>query len=110
MKGYLVELKEKLGRALQERKDYEKKYRSLKEKVGEKAEKAMALEEQNKLLRGKLESFERLAERLQFELQRNIEQHDEEVAQMKQMTSSVLAKKADETKAANAFMRAQLDL
>jgi chromosome segregation ATPase len=110
MKGYLVELKEKLGRALQERKDYEKKYRSLKEKVGEKAEKAMALEEQNKLLRGKLEGFERLAERLQFELQRNIEQHDEEVAQMKQMTSSVLAKKADETKAANAFMRAQLDL
>lgn len=43
MKGYLVELKEKLSRALQERKDYEKKYRSLKEKVGEKAEKALAL-------------------------------------------------------------------
>lgn len=44
MKGYLVELKEKLSRALQERKDYEKKYRSLKEKVGEKAEKALSLE------------------------------------------------------------------
>jgi hypothetical protein len=43
-------------------------------------------------------------------LQRNIEQHDEEVAQVKQMSNAVLTKKAEESKAANALMRAQLDL
>lgn len=68
------------------------------------------MEEQNKLLRGKLEGFERYAERIQYELHCNILQHDEEVTSMKQMTSTIIAKKAEESKAANAFMRAQLDL
>lgn len=61
MKAYVVELKDKLTKALIDKKEYEKKYRSLKEKIGEKAEKALGLEEQNKLLRGKLEGFERLS-------------------------------------------------
>ena len=43
-------------------------------------------------------------------MQRNIEQHDEEVAQVKHMSNAVLTKKAEESKAANALMRAQLDL
>ena len=57
-----------------------------------------------------MEGFERLSERLQFELQRNIEDHEEEINKMKQMTNGILNKKAEETKAANAFLRAQLDL
>lgn len=82
----------------------------MKEKIGEKADKAIGLEEQNKLIRGKLEGFERLAERLQFELQRNIESHEEEMNKMKQIANNILSKKGYETKAANYFMRAQLDL
>ena len=43
MKAYVVELKDKLTKALVDKKEYEKKYRSLKEKIGEKAEKALGL-------------------------------------------------------------------
>ena len=34
MKGYVVELKEKLSKAVVEKREYEKKYRSLREKLG----------------------------------------------------------------------------
>ena len=34
MKAYVVELKDKLTKALIDKKEYEKKYRSLKEKIG----------------------------------------------------------------------------
>ena len=54
------------------KKEYEKKYRSLKEKLTDKAEKSINFEEQNKLLKGKIEGYERLSERLQFELQKSI--------------------------------------
>ena len=43
MKPYVVDLKHKLTKALIDKKEYEKKYRSLKEKIGEKAEKALGL-------------------------------------------------------------------
>lgn len=75
MKTYILDLKEKLSKALQGKRDYEKKYRSLKDKLTEKAEKSITFEEQNKLLKGKLESFERLTERLQYELQKCMEDH-----------------------------------
>ena len=44
MKGYVVELKEKLSKTLIQKKQFEKKYRSLKEKISEKADKAIGLE------------------------------------------------------------------
>ena len=47
----------------------------MKEKLTEKAEKSITFEEQNKLLKGKLESFERLTERLQYELLKCMEDH-----------------------------------
>ena len=75
MKAYIIDLKEKLSRAVVGRKEYEKKYRSLKEKLTDKAEKSMSYEEQNKLLKGKVEGYERLTERLQYELQKSIEVH-----------------------------------
>lgn len=66
MKSYILDLKEKLSKALIGKKEVDKKYRSLKEKLTEKAEKSIMFEEQNKLLKGKLEGFERLTDRLQF--------------------------------------------
>lgn len=68
------------------------------------------MEEQNKLLKGKLEGFERLTERLQYELQMSMEVHQEELNQMKTVTTNLINKKSEETKTANAFVRAQLDL
>ena len=62
------------------------------------------------MLRGKLEGYERLAERLQFELQRSMETHEEEMGKMKNITNNILTKKTEETKVANAFIKAQLDL
>jgi t-SNARE complex subunit (syntaxin) len=109
MKSYILDLKEKLSKALIGKKEVDKKYRSLKEKLTEKAEKSIMFEEQNKLLKGKLEGFERLTDRLQFELQKSIEDHEEEVNKMKSMTSNIIAKKTEEVKVANAYVRAQLD-
>lgn len=98
-----------MSKALLSKKEIDKKYRSLKEKLTEKAEKSIAFEEQNKLLKGKLEGYERLSERLQFELQKNIEDHEDELNKMNAMTQSAIAKKNDEVKVANAHVRAQLD-
>jgi hypothetical protein len=58
-------------------------------------EKAMGLEEQNKLLKGKLEGFERLTERLQYELQMSMEVHQEELNQMKSVTTNLINKKSE---------------
>lgn len=60
MKTYIIDLKEKLAKAIVGRKEFEKKYRSLKEKLTDKAEKSISFEEQNKLLKGKIEGYERL--------------------------------------------------
>ena len=60
MKTYIIDLKDKLAKAIVGRKEFEKKYRSLKEKLTEKAEKSISFEEQNKLLKGKIEGYERL--------------------------------------------------
>lgn len=110
MKNYIFDLKEKLSKAVQGKREYEKKYRSIKEKLTEKAEKSITFEEQNKLLKGKLESFERLTERLQYELQKCMEDHEEEVEKVRAMTNSLVAQKNEEVKVANAYVRAQLDL
>lgn len=53
------------------------------------------MEEQNKLLKGKLEGFERLTERLQYELQRGMEAHDDEVSKLKVITHNILNKKSE---------------
>lgn len=42
---------------MKEKKEIEKKYYSIKEKIGEWTEKILSFEEQDKLLRGKLEGF-----------------------------------------------------
>ena len=60
MKGYVVELKQKLSKAVLEKREYEKKYRLSKDKLLERADKTADLEEQNQLLKGKLEGYERL--------------------------------------------------
>jgi hypothetical protein len=39
-----------------------------------------------------------------------MQDHEEEINKMKQMTNNILNKKGEETKVANAFIRAQLDL
>jgi len=57
MKSYIMELKEKLSINMKEKKEIEKKYYSIKEKIGEWTEKILSFEEQDKLLRGKLEGF-----------------------------------------------------
>ena len=44
MKNYIIDLKDKLSKASLEKREAEKKYRSLKEKLGERAEKAIGLE------------------------------------------------------------------
>lgn len=110
MKTYIIDLKEKLAKAVVSRREYEKKYRSLKEKLTDKAEKSISFEEQNKLLKGKIEGYERLTDRLQYELQKSIEVHEEEVSKMKTVTNNIIAKKTEEVKVANAYVRAQLDL
>jgi t-SNARE complex subunit (syntaxin) len=65
----------------------------LKEKLTDKAEKSISFEEQNKLLKGKIEGYERLTERLQYELQKSIEVHEEEISKMKNVTNNIIAKK-----------------
>ena len=110
MKSYIVDLKEKLSKAVASKKQYEKKYRSLKEKLTDKAEKSINYEDQNKLLKGKIEGFQRLTQRLQFQLQKSIQAHEEEMSKMKTVTSNIIVKKTEEVKVANAFVRAQLDL
>jgi predicted PolB exonuclease-like 3'-5' exonuclease len=54
MKTYLTHLSLKLNATAADNKHLEKRYRSLKEKFAERAEKAIVWEEQNKLLRGKV--------------------------------------------------------
>lgn len=82
----------------------------MKEKLTDKAEKSINFEEQNKLLKGKIEGYERLTERLQYELQKSIEVHEEEISKMKNITNNIISKKTEEVKVANAYVRAQLDL
>jgi ElaB/YqjD/DUF883 family membrane-anchored ribosome-binding protein len=43
-------------------------------------------------------------------MQRNIESHEEEMNKMKSITNNILNKKGEESKATNAFVRAQLDM
>ena len=44
MKSYIIDLKEKLSKAVISKKEYEKKYRYLKEKLTDKAEKSINFE------------------------------------------------------------------
>ena len=57
LKAYIVELREKLDRVNDERREYTKKYKSLSGRFTKLVEESSHFEEENKVLRGKVEGF-----------------------------------------------------
>ena len=55
------------------------------------SEQLAVLEERNKLLRGKVEGFERLTDKLQFELEKNISSNEEEITRMTITSNNMLS-------------------
>lgn len=66
LKSFVIDLQDKLYKLNSEKKAISKKYKSLKSKFVKNADDLLFHEEQNRLLKGKVEGFERLTEKLQF--------------------------------------------
>lgn len=60
LKAYIIELREKLEKVHGQRKEYSRKYKSISSKFTRVVEESNRNEEENKILRGKVEGFEKL--------------------------------------------------
>ena len=66
LKSFVIDLQDKIYKIGSEKKTLSKKYKSMKSKFVKNAEDLLLHEEQNKLLKGKVEGFERLTDKLQY--------------------------------------------
>lgn len=110
MKSFITDLQVKLQTVIDQKVHVEKKYKNLKMKFCKKAEENIILEENHKLLKGKLEGYERLTEKLNYELERSIQAHEDEIVKMVAITNNLVGKKVEESKTASAFIKSQFDI
>lgn len=110
MKSFITDLQMKLQTVIQQKQAFEKKYKTIKLKFCKKAEENIILEESNKLLKGKLEGFEKLTEKLNYELERSMQAHENEIVKMVAITNNLVGKKVEESKTASAFIKSQFDI
>ena len=75
-----------------------------------KAEEYFVLEDSNKLMKGKLEGYERIAEKLNFELDRSVMAHEDEIVKMVAITNNLVDKKVEDSKKSMAFVKTQFDM
>ena len=68
LKSFILDLQDKIYKINSGKKELSRKYKSIKGKFVKNAEQLTVYEEQNKLLKGKVEGYERLTEKLQYEL------------------------------------------
>ena len=76
LKAYIIELREKLDKVHGQKKEYSRKYKSVSSKFTRMVDESGRFEEENKILRGKVEGFEKLTEKLQSELERSLIMHE----------------------------------
>lgn len=80
----------------------------MKVKFVKNAQELAHFEEQNKLMRGKLEGYERLTEKLQFELERSLASNEEELARITITSNNLISKKVEEYKGTINLLNSQL--
>lgn len=110
MKSFITDLQVKLQSVIEQKQSIEKKYKNIKMKFNKKAEENIILEGNNKLLKGKLEGFERLTEKLNYELERSMQAHENEIVKMVAITNNLVGKKVEESRTASAFIKSQFDI
>jgi hypothetical protein len=76
LKAFIVDLQDKIYKITVQKKELTKKYKSVKNKFVKNAQELIVYEEQNKVMKGKLEGYERLTEKLQFELEKSLSNHE----------------------------------
>jgi hypothetical protein len=95
LKSFIFDLQDKIYRINNEKKDASKKYRSIKNKFVKNAEQLGVLEDQNKLLKGKVEGYERLTEKLQYELEKSLSTNEEEITKITITSNNLITKKSE---------------
>ena len=110
LKSFIVDLQEKIYKQSIEKKEATKKYKSIKSRFVKTAEQLKFYEEQNKMMKGKLEGYERLSEKLHFELEKSLASNEEEITRMTITSNNILAMKSEEYKAAISVLNSQLEV
>lgn len=110
LKSFILDLQDKIYKINSEKKEVSRKYKSIKGKFVKNAEQLTIYEDQNKLLKGKVEGYERLTEKLQYELEKSLHINEEEITKITLTSNNLITKKSEEYKATIALLNSQLEM